>query len=154
MYNTGTSCRFNDKMEYVLFDPMTHTVNGQSCAGDHGLDGIANFVEYHECNQLCQGLDLASLSVLSATIEDHRKKGEVSKANALREYSDDEDDPAVQRSRRLRQKSTLSLGSSLHTKPDDSDLDDHKPGSAAFVDATEEFEDDEVDKNIAANTSQ
>ncbi|KAJ7573523.1 hypothetical protein C8J56DRAFT_903326 [Mycena floridula] len=45
----------------VLFDIMTHTINEDSGVGDFGPDGIAIFVDLHECVDHCRGLRLESL---------------------------------------------------------------------------------------------
>ncbi|KAE9397802.1 hypothetical protein BT96DRAFT_789121, partial [Gymnopus androsaceus JB14] len=45
----------------VLFDVMTHTLGGDSGVGDHGLKGIQEFVNMHQCNKKCNDLLLASL---------------------------------------------------------------------------------------------
>ncbi|THV04044.1 kinase-like protein, partial [Dendrothele bispora CBS 962.96] len=45
----------------VLFDPMVHTKNGNSCLGDLGIEGIAQFVQCHQCNHICQTLQLPVL---------------------------------------------------------------------------------------------
>ncbi|KAJ7289625.1 kinase-like domain-containing protein, partial [Mycena rebaudengoi] len=71
------------KKSLVLFDPMTHTVKGQSGAGDHGEDGIKDAIESHLCNSFCKALDLSDQDVLlnslrnrvseKAEADDHRK---------------------------------------------------------------------------------
>ncbi|KAJ3520545.1 hypothetical protein NMY22_g12707 [Coprinellus aureogranulatus] len=43
---------------FTLFDPMTHTVDGDSGVGDFGKDGIARFLEQHECRDICRRLGL------------------------------------------------------------------------------------------------
>ncbi|KAJ7762670.1 hypothetical protein B0H16DRAFT_1455696 [Mycena metata] len=40
----------------VLFDVMTHTLNGSSGVGDHGKTGIQNFLKKHICVQRCVNL--------------------------------------------------------------------------------------------------
>jgi hypothetical protein len=62
-----------DTTEWVLFDPTTHTINGGSCAGDHGVEGLVDFVENHTCNTLCRKLDL-NMADLQETLNAHRKK--------------------------------------------------------------------------------
>ncbi|KAJ7853224.1 kinase-like domain-containing protein, partial [Mycena leptocephala] len=42
----------------ILFDPMTHTLDGGSGLGDFGMEGIESFVNGHECNRLCEQLHL------------------------------------------------------------------------------------------------
>ncbi|KAJ7797566.1 kinase-like domain-containing protein, partial [Mycena olivaceomarginata] len=45
----------------ILFDLMSHTLSGDSGAGDHGDDGIQTFVDQHECGQRCKQLGLEQL---------------------------------------------------------------------------------------------
>ncbi|KAJ7174850.1 kinase-like domain-containing protein [Mycena filopes] len=58
----------------VLFDPMTHTIGGNSGAGDHGSKGIRETIESHTCNLLCQGLELSPVSVLLHTLDERIKE--------------------------------------------------------------------------------
>ncbi|EEB97886.1 hypothetical protein MPER_02701, partial [Moniliophthora perniciosa FA553] len=48
----------NGIMGMLLFDAMTHSLDGSTGAGDHGIDGLEAFVEQHECNDICVGLTL------------------------------------------------------------------------------------------------
>ncbi|KAJ6580234.1 kinase-like domain-containing protein, partial [Mycena sp. CBHHK59/15] len=43
----------------VLFDVMTHTLDGSSGVGDHGEPGIKTFLEKHECVNRCKYLRLS-----------------------------------------------------------------------------------------------
>ncbi|KAF5362911.1 hypothetical protein D9758_007070 [Tetrapyrgos nigripes] len=46
---------------YVLFDPMAHTKEGDSCMGDMGDKGLQAVVDQHnemQCNNICLGLQL------------------------------------------------------------------------------------------------
>ncbi|KAF8177118.1 hypothetical protein K438DRAFT_2042159 [Mycena galopus ATCC 62051] len=45
----------------ILFDLMSHTLSGDSGAGDHGGDVIQTFVDQHECSQRCKQLGLEQL---------------------------------------------------------------------------------------------
>ncbi|KAJ7483900.1 kinase-like domain-containing protein [Mycena galericulata] len=45
----------------ILFDLMSHTLTGDSGAGDHGDKGIQTFVDQHECGQRCIQLGLQPL---------------------------------------------------------------------------------------------
>ncbi|KAJ6562977.1 kinase-like domain-containing protein, partial [Mycena sp. CBHHK59/15] len=45
----------------ILFDLMSHTLTGDSGAGDHGDKGIQTFVDQHECGQRCIQLELQPL---------------------------------------------------------------------------------------------
>ncbi|KAJ7167782.1 kinase-like domain-containing protein [Mycena filopes] len=45
----------------ILFDLMSHTLTGDSGAGDHGDKGIQTLVDQHECGQRCIQLGLESL---------------------------------------------------------------------------------------------
>ncbi|KAF5332096.1 hypothetical protein D9611_008102 [Ephemerocybe angulata] len=38
----------------ILFDPMSHTVEGDSGVGDHGSEGIETFKAQHRCSHICQ----------------------------------------------------------------------------------------------------
>ncbi|KAK1216229.1 hypothetical protein PQX77_021143 [Marasmius sp. AFHP31] len=59
----------NGHVSWVLFDAMTHTQKkGSSSPGDHGEDGINNFVLHHQCNAICESLEL--LDVSSSSKED------------------------------------------------------------------------------------
>ncbi|KAJ7845943.1 kinase-like domain-containing protein, partial [Mycena olivaceomarginata] len=42
----------------VLFDLMSHTLTGDSGAGDHGETGIQTFVDQHKCGQRCALMEL------------------------------------------------------------------------------------------------
>ncbi|KAJ6502090.1 kinase-like domain-containing protein, partial [Mycena sanguinolenta] len=46
----------------VLFDLMSHTVPGNSGAGDHGDEGIQTFVKQHQCGQRCGQLGFEPLN--------------------------------------------------------------------------------------------
>ncbi|KAK6984680.1 kinase-like domain-containing protein, partial [Favolaschia claudopus] len=45
----------------ILFDLMSHTIDGNSGAGDHGEAGIKSFVNQHKCVQKCAQMGLDSL---------------------------------------------------------------------------------------------
>ncbi|KAK7006853.1 kinase-like protein [Favolaschia claudopus] len=45
----------------ILFDLMSHTINGESGAGDHGEQGIKSFVDQHNCVQKCAQMGLEAL---------------------------------------------------------------------------------------------
>ncbi|KDQ50924.1 hypothetical protein JAAARDRAFT_91717, partial [Jaapia argillacea MUCL 33604] len=53
----------------VLFDPMSHTPTKSSGLGDHGVDGIRDFIQSHQCNTICALLKLASPDVLQASLD-------------------------------------------------------------------------------------
>ncbi|KAE9383676.1 hypothetical protein BT96DRAFT_843500, partial [Gymnopus androsaceus JB14] len=46
----------NGDIGTVLFDVMTHSSDGQTGVGDHGLDALADYDEVHKCNQICARL--------------------------------------------------------------------------------------------------
>ncbi|KAK7034990.1 kinase-like domain-containing protein [Favolaschia claudopus] len=48
----------------VLFDPMTHTVAGNSGIGDFGLEGINSFLRDHSCGDVCNRLALDEVAPL------------------------------------------------------------------------------------------
>ncbi|KAJ7198079.1 hypothetical protein GGX14DRAFT_573639 [Mycena pura] len=54
--------KIGGKEKNIIFDPMTHTPNGETGPGDHGKDGIEDFVQNHKCNQKCTALGLESLA--------------------------------------------------------------------------------------------
>ncbi|KAJ7200606.1 kinase-like domain-containing protein [Mycena pura] len=54
--------KIGGKEKNIIFDPMTHTPNGATGPGDHGKDGIEDFVQNHKCNQKCMALGLESLA--------------------------------------------------------------------------------------------
>ncbi|KAJ7852902.1 kinase-like domain-containing protein [Mycena olivaceomarginata] len=53
--------RIKGEPKNVIFDPMAHTPKGKSGPGDHGKDGIKNFLATHECNSKCEALGLDEL---------------------------------------------------------------------------------------------
>ncbi|KAJ7652423.1 kinase-like domain-containing protein [Mycena polygramma] len=71
----------------VLFDPMTHTVAGNSGLGDHGAPGIRDTIQSHECNAICNALGLVSQEVLISSLEARVTEA----AAALVEHGSDED---------------------------------------------------------------
>lgn len=54
----GTPTNINGRDGLVLFDPMTHTLNGNSGIGDFGLEGINAFIRDHQCSEICKCLHL------------------------------------------------------------------------------------------------
>ncbi|KAI0641518.1 hypothetical protein C8Q79DRAFT_316050 [Trametes meyenii] len=83
----------------VLFDIMTHTRDGNSGVGDHGLDGLRKFAEDHECNAICAALQLEPLfkdEVLDGSTQAHfgtQEKGKGKQvANTYVEDSDSAED--------------------------------------------------------------
>ncbi|KAJ7618697.1 kinase-like domain-containing protein, partial [Roridomyces roridus] len=54
----GTPGLVGGKDRIILFDPMTHTTDGTSGLGDFGDEGIDQFIEGHECNDICDALGL------------------------------------------------------------------------------------------------
>ncbi|KAI1781872.1 kinase-like domain-containing protein [Ganoderma leucocontextum] len=46
----------------VLFDPMTHSLSGNTGVGDHGLEGLGTFIDDHQCTSICSQLDLEALT--------------------------------------------------------------------------------------------
>ncbi|KAJ7053015.1 kinase-like domain-containing protein, partial [Mycena amicta] len=57
----STRARVGNKVAQVLFDLTTHTKNGNTGAGDHGLVGINTFIAQHECTPRCDALGLEAL---------------------------------------------------------------------------------------------
>ncbi|KAJ7884219.1 kinase-like domain-containing protein, partial [Mycena leptocephala] len=54
----GTPSRVKGGDGLVLFDLMTHTLLGSSGVSDFGKEGIDTFIQDHECNAVCFGLQL------------------------------------------------------------------------------------------------
>ncbi|KAJ3875184.1 kinase-like domain-containing protein [Lentinula edodes] len=54
----GTKVSTDGKNILVLFDPMTHTLEGTSGCGDFGKDGIQSFVHDHTCGPVCNAMGL------------------------------------------------------------------------------------------------
>ncbi|KAF8576013.1 hypothetical protein K439DRAFT_1307918, partial [Ramaria rubella] len=42
----------------VLFDPMTHSLTGDTGLGDFGQEGIDIFLSQHRCNRICTAVEL------------------------------------------------------------------------------------------------
>ncbi|KAF5350300.1 hypothetical protein D9757_013191 [Collybiopsis confluens] len=93
----GTRVSANGKNQLVLFDPMTHTVNGLSGAGDHGREGIHLFEQQHSCGPVCDamGLSLPSESDEEALQVDHptRRSRHTSSKVKITKYDPIRDDP-------------------------------------------------------------
>ncbi|KAK7029317.1 kinase-like domain-containing protein [Favolaschia claudopus] len=60
----GTPALVGRKDGLVLFDPMTHTVGGNSGIGDFGLEGINSFIQDHSCGDVCNRLALDEVAPL------------------------------------------------------------------------------------------
>ncbi|KAF7344642.1 Kinase-like protein [Mycena venus] len=56
---TATIVDENGDGIHVLFDVMTHTLDGSSGVGDHGKTGIQTFLKKHECANRCENLHLS-----------------------------------------------------------------------------------------------
>ncbi|KAJ7797992.1 hypothetical protein B0H14DRAFT_2618364 [Mycena olivaceomarginata] len=56
---TATVVNENGEGVQVLFEIMTHTLNGLSGVGDHGKSGITCFLKKHECGNRCHNLRLS-----------------------------------------------------------------------------------------------
>ncbi|KAJ7047962.1 kinase-like domain-containing protein, partial [Mycena alexandri] len=65
--------RIKGEPKNVIFDPMAHTPKGKSGPGDHGKDGIKNFLATHECNSKCEALGLDELDELDSDDEESDK---------------------------------------------------------------------------------
>ncbi|KAJ7842012.1 kinase-like domain-containing protein [Mycena olivaceomarginata] len=59
----------------ILFDLMSHTLDGTSGAGDHGKEGIKTFVDQHECVQKCTLMGMKALKDLEGEEEDAALNG-------------------------------------------------------------------------------
>ncbi|KAF5325455.1 hypothetical protein D9619_009978 [Psilocybe cf. subviscida] len=61
----------------VLFDIMTHSPNTDSGIGDHGVKGIEAFVQQHQCNHICRGLNLDKASASNENPDTSDKTSDV-----------------------------------------------------------------------------
>ncbi|KAL0955299.1 hypothetical protein HGRIS_004188 [Hohenbuehelia grisea] len=61
----GTHSQVKGRDGLVLFDVMTHTIDGNSGMGDFGKKGIQTFVDQHVCNSICKALGLPKAMPLS-----------------------------------------------------------------------------------------
>ncbi|KAG2030707.1 hypothetical protein BDR03DRAFT_1016858 [Suillus americanus] len=61
----------------TIFDPMTHTPLGESGLGDHGFEGIRDFVDSHECSAICRLLKLCEMSAIRNTLRKLEEEGTV-----------------------------------------------------------------------------
>ncbi|PIL33491.1 hypothetical protein GSI_04114 [Ganoderma sinense ZZ0214-1] len=78
------------KLSLTLFDPMTHTVEGTSGAGDHGREGLQDFVSNHTCNHICWAMQLASREVMQNTLTDIFR----SQSGAATQDSENQENPS------------------------------------------------------------
>ncbi|KAG6825290.1 hypothetical protein H0H87_009837, partial [Tephrocybe sp. NHM501043] len=70
-----TPAQVKGKDGLVLFDVMTHTINGESGIGDFGIEGMVSFLKDHECLDVCCGLGLdksmpIDVNVFQANVQD------------------------------------------------------------------------------------
>ncbi|KAJ7488724.1 hypothetical protein B0H11DRAFT_1912874 [Mycena galericulata] len=56
---SATTIDKNGEAVQVLFDVMTHTLDGSGGVGDHGKTGIKTFLEKHDCGNRCNRLGLS-----------------------------------------------------------------------------------------------
>ncbi|KAG6855319.1 hypothetical protein H0H87_005060 [Tephrocybe sp. NHM501043] len=75
----GTPAQVKGKDGLVLFDVMTHTINGESGIGDFGIEGMVSFLKDHECLDVCHGLGLdksmpIDVNVFQANVWDKDKE--------------------------------------------------------------------------------
>ncbi len=54
----GTPTNIDGHDGLVLFDLMTHTLDGNSGIGDFGREGINAFLQDHQCGEICKCLHL------------------------------------------------------------------------------------------------
>ncbi|KAF7305547.1 Kinase-like protein [Mycena chlorophos] len=57
-----TRARVGNKVAEILFDVTTHTKAGTSGVGDHGEEGIKQFLTQHECTARCEALGLVAFN--------------------------------------------------------------------------------------------
>ncbi|KAF7440090.1 hypothetical protein PC9H_000433 [Pleurotus ostreatus] len=60
----GTPTRIKGKDGLVLFDVMTHTLDGDSGVGDCAITGIESFLDDHRCLDLCKQLGLTEIPLV------------------------------------------------------------------------------------------
>ncbi|KAG6905918.1 hypothetical protein DXG01_016948 [Tephrocybe rancida] len=65
----GSPATINGRDGITLFDLMSHSVQGDSGVGDHGVDGIKSFVDQHWCDFLCTSLGLSLLATATESNE-------------------------------------------------------------------------------------
>ncbi|KAG2062348.1 hypothetical protein BDR06DRAFT_966143 [Suillus hirtellus] len=53
----------------TLFDPMMHTPLGKSGLGDHGFEGLHDFIDSHECSAICCSMKLCDMSAIQITLQ-------------------------------------------------------------------------------------
>ncbi|KAJ6470740.1 kinase-like domain-containing protein [Mycena vitilis] len=63
-FTEGSPALVGHKDGMILFDPMTHTKNGDSGIGDFGLEGIKSFLQDHACGEVCRRLGLDATAPL------------------------------------------------------------------------------------------
>ncbi|KAI0716048.1 kinase-like domain-containing protein [Cerioporus squamosus] len=73
----------------VLFDPMTHTLAGESGASDHGIKGLEKFILDHTCSAVCKQLGLKKL--MMKTLRKVVRKAQDGDADSLLKSSEDEE---------------------------------------------------------------
>ncbi|KAJ7142387.1 kinase-like domain-containing protein, partial [Mycena epipterygia] len=56
---TATIVDENGEGIQVLFDVMSHTLDGSSGVGDHAMPGVNTFLQKHECGNCCRNLHLS-----------------------------------------------------------------------------------------------
>ncbi|KAJ7432082.1 kinase-like domain-containing protein [Mycena galericulata] len=76
--------------ELVLFDPMTHSLSGNTGVGDHGPEGIEDTIRNHKCSFMCNSMRLANIPSLKATFT-----AEKDKLNDMDTGSDSESEDGV-----------------------------------------------------------
>ncbi|KAF8582863.1 hypothetical protein K439DRAFT_1235951, partial [Ramaria rubella] len=52
------ACNLLGNSVEVLFDPMTHSLTGDTGLGDYGQEGIDIFLMQHRCNRFCSTMEL------------------------------------------------------------------------------------------------
>ncbi|KAJ7230109.1 kinase-like domain-containing protein [Mycena pura] len=65
------------KVKHVLFDPMAHTTEATSGPGDHGREGIKDFLCTHSCNLKCASLKLRPLDAEDGSGSDEEEEDEL-----------------------------------------------------------------------------
>ncbi|KAJ7451474.1 kinase-like domain-containing protein [Mycena galericulata] len=67
---------------WILFDVMTHTLDGTSGVGDHGEDGIQAILSDHICERMCCGLDMGTENIMAEPDKPKRKVGRPRKSRS------------------------------------------------------------------------
>ncbi|KAJ7231475.1 hypothetical protein B0H12DRAFT_1239951 [Mycena haematopus] len=66
--------RAGTSQEWILFDPMSHSLSGNTGVGDHGPTGIDDTIRTHKCSFVCRSMKLSNMASLKATFAAEKDK--------------------------------------------------------------------------------